>query len=195
MIGRPRTFEIEDALRAAMRAFWANGFEATSVADLVEATGVQKGSLYKAFGDKRTLYLRSLELYLKDVEATLDERLDAVTGGVHGVVESLFVPGLDRCGGGERQGCFAANSQAELGARDPEVASLLSDHRGRVLASIAGALDRAGLSERAGITAEESAQLVFSVMIGLQVQARAGLSAQERAVEAAVLARVLGSGS
>lgn len=55
MVGRPRQFDEEQVLDAAMKAFWAKGYESTSLADLVEVTGLHKGSLYQAFGDKHTL--------------------------------------------------------------------------------------------------------------------------------------------
>lgn len=61
--GRPRRFDTDEALDAAMRLFWARGYEATSMADLVEALGMNRASLYAAFGDKETLYLTVLERY------------------------------------------------------------------------------------------------------------------------------------
>ena len=60
-VGRPREFDEEAALEAAMDAFWAKGFEATSMTDLCNCTGLHKGSLYQAFGDKHTLFLKALK--------------------------------------------------------------------------------------------------------------------------------------
>ena len=61
--GRPRRFDTDEALDAAMRLFWARGYEATSMSDLVEALGMNRASIYAAFGDKETLYLTVLERY------------------------------------------------------------------------------------------------------------------------------------
>ena len=60
MVGRPRQFDEGEVLDAAMQAFWANGYEATSMADLMSVTGLHKGSLYQAFGDKHRLFVASL---------------------------------------------------------------------------------------------------------------------------------------
>src|ERR687891_349404 len=63
-MARPREFDIDEALEAAMGAFWVRGYEATSLADLMQAMGLQKGSIYKAFGDKHALFLCALQRYL-----------------------------------------------------------------------------------------------------------------------------------
>jgi AcrR family transcriptional regulator len=62
-MGRPRSFDVEEALEAALGVFWRKGFEGTSYADLVAATGVERPALYSAFGNKDALFLRALERY------------------------------------------------------------------------------------------------------------------------------------
>ncbi len=62
--GRQREFDEEIALEAAMSAFWANGFSGTSMADLTRAMGINKPSLYAAFGNKEALFVRALTHYL-----------------------------------------------------------------------------------------------------------------------------------
>ena len=62
-MARPREFDPEQVMEQATRVFWARGFEHTSLDDLCEATGLNRSSLYAAFGDKRAIYLRSLERY------------------------------------------------------------------------------------------------------------------------------------
>ena len=61
-MARPREFDISDALDRAMEAFWRHGYEATSMADLMEAMSLQKGSIYKAFNDKHSLFMAALPL-------------------------------------------------------------------------------------------------------------------------------------
>ena len=74
-MARPRTFDEHEVVAAARDEFWERGYAATSVDDLTAATGLGKGSLYGAFGDKHTLYLRALDDYisssLEDVRASL----------------------------------------------------------------------------------------------------------------------------
>ena len=75
-VGRPREFDLEEALDAAMQAFWAHGYESTSMADLMLAMDLQKGSIYKAFGDKHSLFIQALRRHdlfkLPGVAETLD---------------------------------------------------------------------------------------------------------------------------
>ncbi len=62
-MGRPRTFDVDDALEAALGVFWRKGYEGTSYADLVGATGVERPALYSAFGNKEALFLKALKRY------------------------------------------------------------------------------------------------------------------------------------
>ena len=62
-IGRPRTFDEDDALMAAMNAFWSKGYDGTSMKDLSSAMGISGPSIYSAFGDKRELYLKTIDRY------------------------------------------------------------------------------------------------------------------------------------
>ena len=69
-MARPRTFDESDVVAAARDEFWSRGYAATSVDDLTAATGLGKGSLYGAFGDKHSLYLRALDDY---ISSSLDD--------------------------------------------------------------------------------------------------------------------------
>ena len=73
--GRPREFDEDDVLDRVVRQFWQHGYEATSLTDLVIATGVQKGSLYKAFGDKHALFMMALDRYVTNAERETRNRL------------------------------------------------------------------------------------------------------------------------
>lgn len=119
--GRPREFELDDALDAAMNAFWLHGYESTSMADLVEATGVKKGSLYKAFGDKHALFVSSLERYMQKMEAELAPILmsaPTATVAVRRWIEFAQGTGSsDEC----PRGCMIVNTISELAPHDPIV--------------------------------------------------------------------------
>ncbi|WP_412543221.1 TetR/AcrR family transcriptional regulator [Longispora sp. K20-0274] len=130
---RPREFEPEQVLDTAMRAFWERGYRATSVADLVKATGLQPGSLYGAFaGGKRALFLASLERYSKLV---VPEKLGALDDPAASLAEvRAYFDGLVRDLTTEegRQGCLLVNSAVELAATDPEVAAVVRGHHARL---------------------------------------------------------------
>ena len=74
--GRPRSYDPDSALARATDAFWNAGYAATSLDDLCDATGMNRPSLYGAFGDKRELYLKTLERYTQIGRRAMDEALD-----------------------------------------------------------------------------------------------------------------------
>jgi AcrR family transcriptional regulator len=123
-VARPRTFDERDVIAAARDEFWSRGYAATSVDDLTAATGLGKGSLYGAFGDKRSLYLRALDDYitasLADIRAGLrDPVFDAYQRLARHIRGQARVLIADK----GRRGCLMAKSAAELGATDDAVES------------------------------------------------------------------------
>ena len=121
-MARPRTFDEDDVIAAARDEFWNRGYAATSVDDLTAATGLGKGSLYGAFGDKHSLYLLALDDYiassLDDVRAILrDPSYSAYDRLVRLIRVQVKALAADR----DRRGCLMAKSAAELGATDDAV--------------------------------------------------------------------------
>jgi TetR/AcrR family transcriptional repressor of nem operon len=121
-VGRPREFDEEAALEAAMDAFWAKGYEATSMADLCCCTGLHKGSLYQAFGDKHTLFMNALKHYA-------DSEFHETTAVAQGLTSPLkviraVVNKICDDATGEK-GCMMINSMVELAPHDPAVKAAL----------------------------------------------------------------------
>ncbi len=143
MVGRPREFDIDSVLDAAMRAFWENGYESTSLADLMAATGLHKGSLYQAFGDKRSLFLQSLERYL-DATMARDEAIMAEAKspleGILKVVHTMIDMEIEE---GFPTGCLAINSMVELAPHDEDVERVIAAHHKKHLDRIAGVIAQA----------------------------------------------------
>src|SRR5438132_109383 len=77
--GRPREFDIDEALAAALRVFWSKGYEGASLTDLTEAMGITRPSLYAAFGNKEALFRKALDLYEREKLAYVGEALQAPT--------------------------------------------------------------------------------------------------------------------
>ena len=131
--GRPRQFDEEQVLDTLLELFWDEGFEAASMADIAEATGLNKSSLYNTFGSKDELFYRVLERYI-DVR----QRILAETLGAEGTLEvlGLFLDlmRMEIDGESGARGCLAVNSSTELGPRDDRIAGLSDRYRG-VLAS------------------------------------------------------------
>lgn len=118
---RPRAFDENQVLRAVRDQFWAAGYAATSLDDLMRVSGLGKGSLYAAFGDKRQLFLRALRSYTDEVHAGLRESLAEAPRAVDALRMLLDAPADDQNAAGARHGCLMANSTCELGNADPEV--------------------------------------------------------------------------
>ncbi|UXY23809.1 TetR/AcrR family transcriptional regulator [Streptomyces cynarae] len=123
-MARPRSFDETKVLSSAREEFWNRGYAATRLEDLVSATGLGKGSLYGAFGDKRRLFLNLLNSYchqqLSDVQRTLTApgtAMERLTRLFEHVVHGYT-------GDAGRRGCFMVNSTSELHGQDPDVAAL-----------------------------------------------------------------------
>jgi len=119
---RPRTFDETDVVAAARDEFWSRGYAATSVDDLTNATGLGKGSLYGAFGDKHGLFLRALDDYigtaLDRIRAELrDSKHSAHDRLIRHIRAQVKAIAADK----SRRGCMMAKSAAELGATDESV--------------------------------------------------------------------------
>src|SRR4028118_2167613 len=86
--GRPREFDIEEALASALRVFWSKGYDGTSLTDLTEAMGITRPSLYAAFGNKEALFRKALELYEREKLAYVSSALEEPTA--RGVARHLL---------------------------------------------------------------------------------------------------------
>jgi TetR/AcrR family transcriptional repressor of nem operon len=174
-VPRPREFEREVVLDRAMRAFWSRGYEATSIRHLVERTGIQRGSLYGAFGDKRRLFFAAIERYDRVMTARLLATLDAPGSGL-GAIRRFF--GLKVALAQERgrpRGCLVTNSAAELASRDRGTASRVGATLGKLEAAFRRAVVRA---QQAGEIdpardARALARFLTSSAQGLSVMAKA----------------------
>src|SRR3546814_6001693 len=112
--GRPREFDVGDALAAALRVFWSKGYEGASLTDLTEAMGITRPSLYAAFGNKEALFRKALDLYEEEKLAYVRGALDAPTA--KGVVERLLRGALEnQCSDCEPKGCLGVISSIACG--------------------------------------------------------------------------------
>jgi TetR/AcrR family transcriptional regulator, transcriptional repressor for nem operon len=121
-----KRFDVGETLTRAMHAFWTRGYEATSMQDLVAATGVNRASLYATYGDKRELFLAALRKYDGEVRGhTLQElaRVHAPADAIGALFDKFIaqtaVPG-------QNWGCFLINTALELAAHDAEIAELVN---------------------------------------------------------------------
>ncbi len=119
--GRPRQFDPSTALTQAMELFWARGYEATSLQELLGATGLSRSSLYQKFGGKHQLFERCLDRYREIIEEGMRQRLNAAPTGRTFIEQSLDRTIADlRTPDGPR-GCLMLNTANEFGHRDPVI--------------------------------------------------------------------------
>lgn len=160
-VGRPREFDEEQVLIAAMEAFWRKGYEATSLVDLTAATELNKASLYRVFGDKHQLFMAALRNYaaieFRETTAVVSEAASPLTN-LRAVVKKVSEDA------GSDKGCLMINSMVELAPHDPEVMQLLKGFGEHRLQAIQGLITQA---QAAGeIRAElDPQQLAVSLMI------------------------------
>ncbi|WP_260921508.1 TetR/AcrR family transcriptional regulator [Novosphingobium sp. 9] len=113
--GRPREFDPDTALSAALRVFWLRGYEGASLAELTEAMGITKPSLYACFGNKEALFRKALDLYEQEKLAYIGRALAEPTA--RGVAEVLLSGALEtHCGKRDPQGCLGVISSVACGA-------------------------------------------------------------------------------
>lgn len=173
-MARIREFDANLALDAALQLFWERGYDATSMADLVERTGVARAGLYEAFGNKHDLYVAALERYAVERDKSVVEMLER-PGSPMGNVRAV----LERYATGAREdplrkGCLVVNSAVELAERDTTVASLVE----RSWRTVAGALTTAlTVAQDAGEiprarSPQSLAHMIVVFLQGLQVLGR-----------------------
>jgi TetR/AcrR family transcriptional repressor of nem operon len=119
-MARPREFDKGEALQKAIDVFWRQGYEATSMHDLVGVMGINRQSLYDTFGDKHALYLSALESYRLEREKDLLALLDA-PGSIKRKLRKVCEKAIEESVTDEtRRGCFMNNAFVDMVTRDQQ---------------------------------------------------------------------------
>jgi AcrR family transcriptional regulator len=179
-MGRPRSFREEDALNAAMRVFWAKGYEGTSLDDLTTAMGINRSSLYSSFGDKEALFRKVLEHYAEVPMAYMREALKlssaraVVEALLRGTVEFLADPSHPR-------GCLSLQGGLACGTGVESVQQAMVDWRESGFHAVEKRMLRA---KNEGdlphdVNPKDLARYISLVMNGLGVQAANGATPAE----------------
>lgn len=168
---RQREFDTDKALDAAMQIFWNKGFEAASLTDLTTGMGIQRPSLYAAFGDKKGLFETALRRYTTLHAAQIRSRLQHATS-VRTAFRELFEHiGAEGDVTQPRHGCFCINTMVELAPHDSKFALLTREHQMYLAAIFKETIERGQQSgELSGeLNASALAQSLVVSMIGLTV--------------------------
>jgi TetR/AcrR family transcriptional repressor of nem operon len=191
---RPRSFDEDAVLDQAVQLFRERGYEGTSLADLESYLGLGRQSIYNAFGDKQTLFLKALDRYRRAVAEGALAELNAPGAGLAEIraffkssVKSLTAPGL-------RHACLVANTILERGSQDPDALIRCNQARAgleRVFRrALAQAKTRGEIAE--DIDVDATATLLVSQNYGLNVLAKTGATADELNAAVEVLLAGLG---
>jgi TetR/AcrR family transcriptional repressor of nem operon len=182
--GRPREFDADEVLDRVVELFWEQGYEATSVTDIVEATGLNKSSLYNAFGSKETLFNLALERYMA---MRIGLVTAALANGQKGLddLETLFgamEQELESEAGA--RGCLAVNASTELGYRDEKAQDVSKRYRDAIREAFASVFERAARrGEIADGMASTYSEVLLAWMLGIAVVARSGAARGEIAAQ------------
>jgi TetR/AcrR family transcriptional repressor of nem operon len=170
-MARPREFDPEQALQAALELFWQRGYEATSLADLVEHLGIGRASIYATFGSKHELYLKALDRYLRNRDPDPIALLSQ-PGPALPAIRALFEQYTEEtiCDQ-QRRGCMVVNAAVERLPYDPQVARRVESSWDAIEVALTSALTRArAQGELAGERDPRAlARFLLVVLQGLRV--------------------------
>ncbi len=171
-MGRPRQFDADEVLWEAVKVFWRLGYNATAIQDLVDAMGIERGSLYRTFGDKETLFRRAVQHYNEYQIARLPAGVDRMQ-----LLRAWFDNNLDDARDRSLpSGCLVINSAVEMPALPPSLQKLVTVHLDqlrRFFRQCVEAGRAAGQLPRA-VKPEEKAESLLAAIIGINVMSRAG---------------------
>jgi TetR/AcrR family transcriptional repressor of nem operon len=172
-MARPREFDEVVVLDAAVECFWSRGYEATSVRDLIETTGLTGASLYNAFGDKRALFRTALDRY---VERSIGERIKRCEAlAPRQAIVTFFDEILKRSlSDRRRKGCMLVNSALEVAPHDTEFRRIIAAVLTRIEMFFLKCIE-AGQAERTitcSLPAQNIAHHLLGLLMGVRVLAR-----------------------
>lgn len=176
--GRPREFDMDAALDGAVRIFRERGYHATSLSELGPAMGLTAGSIYKAFADKRAVFVAALDRYIQTRNGALRRLIDAQPDGRSKIRAVLQFYAESAHGAEGRRGCLVVGSAAELSTFDAEIAQ-------RIVASLQNIettlLDLVKLGQADGSVASAldpatSAGVLLGLVQGFRIMGKTGRS-------------------
>jgi len=181
--GRPRAYDPQTALQQALGVFWNTGYSGASLDSIATAAGMNRPSLYAAFGDKHALYIKALEQYWEFAAASMHEALTNLDLPLAEALQRFYEGQLSIyfSGDGQPRGCFAIGTATTEAVEDPQIREVLSDRLSRLDADLEIRLQAAKATGELKDTADPAALAVLasSVLHSISIRARAGKSRTE----------------
>lgn len=178
IIGRPKEFEIDEALEAALEVFWTKGYESTSLQDLIEAMDLSKSSFYQTFESKHKLLQSCIKRYQDTITKELMDSLEDAKSG-RSFIEGAFNALAEKAKSpSEHKGCLILNCANEFAQKDPEVAELINKATKRTIDIFLMAVKRAQEEGEAPANKKPLpiARYLVSNICGVQTMIKTGVS-------------------
>ncbi|WP_223786830.1 TetR/AcrR family transcriptional regulator [Marinicella meishanensis] len=175
-VGRPRKIDPDIILENAMQVFWEKGYEGSSMADIMRATGMHKGSLYQTFGDKKSLFMAALERYLDGMfveQQQIIKTHDDPTAAIRAVLFHLLeYAHINDQGGQQQRGCMAVNSLVDSAPYDDDICQLLEQKKQRMIGSMVQVIEQIQAANPQQLTrpVEVVTALIGVAMEGLSIE-------------------------
>ncbi len=170
-MARTREFDEEEAFEKALEVFWLKGLRGTTMLDLAEATGVQRGSLYHAYGDKEEVFVQAFERYASSFLA--DVRKALTKPDLREALTSFFDVSIRTImRGTPPRGCLSTKTAFDLDAASPRVAETLKSMLDELSSIVLSALDRDERKSQLSVSAEEATSLIVAMTRALGVLER-----------------------
>jgi TetR/AcrR family transcriptional regulator, transcriptional repressor for nem operon len=192
-VGRPREFDLDEAIRSAMNVFWDQGYHDTAIPDLLAKMGITKGSFYKAFGDKKAIFLRAMELYSEEAAQSIRIVLASDPSPMV-AIRNAFLRFADLSSGGDgTRGCFAVLTAAEMLPVDTESAELVRSHYERLQTLFAEAVRKGQVMGeiKSDLDPEVVSQFIVAHAQGMRVLGKLGSTRKQMLTGVDLVTRML----
>lgn len=192
-VGRPREFDMHQALDAAIRIFSEKGYHGTSIAELKAEMGLTAGSIYKAFRDKRDVFVAAYDRYKQIRADLLDEALSSASTGREKIAGVVGFYAISACGETGRRGCLAIGAAVELVLSDAEIAEKVAGHNRHLVSRLEGFI-REGHQDgsiRQNVDPAGTALALFSYLQGVRIAGKTGDLENQMLASAEAVLRIL----
>lgn len=177
-MARKKNFDETEVLEKALMLFWEQGYNATSIQDLVDHLGINRASIYDTWGDKHGLYLETLKHYRKFTSTHLLEKLRSNRSAREIIKDFLYDIVQDSVSDQTRKGCFLSNSATELANCDQSVHAMFSENRVKMEAVLNELIkegqEHGEFSDKH--SSESYARFIFNTAGGLRILAKGTIS-------------------
>ena len=172
-MARTKAFDTDEVLNRALRVFWRNGYEGTSMQDLVDGMQINRASLYDTFGNKEALYLAALQRYQQQNQENVQHLLlchNSVREALDELLETMIQESLNDP---EKKGCFVVNATTGLANRYQEVNRLVSDNEQQMVNAFEAMIEQGQSQGEIGPDrdAQTLSSYLFASLQGLRVLA------------------------